>query len=307
MPAGEQELAKTEAYLYAFGNLSERCQWEEGETRGLMAAFLQVFAYGCLEEATSGKETAARTLLRARACWFYGRFGAFEFPEDEERQRAHLTAAVGRLHQHLWHGHDAVRVEAALALSAMLDHEVVQDLLRPGLGGILQVFLKIMDDIDFEELVGALRKIVDVYGDAIAEYAVSLCSKLSDAYVRCISAKGTNVEDIDSEIGLTADGLFTAIRRVLNSISGKFPQFYPDLEAILQKPIECSLTEQGQDNADEGLTCISELIYNQDNVSPRMWGFYFHIIDLYLTDAGVIDSSIAQASVPLINYMVKAP
>lgn len=80
--------------------------------------------------------------------------------------------------QHLYHNHIAVRVEAALALSSMLDHEVVQNLLRPGLGSILKVFLKIMDDIDFEELVGALRKIVNVYEDEIAPFAVSLCHKL---------------------------------------------------------------------------------------------------------------------------------
>ena len=102
----------------------------------------------------------------------------------------------------------------------MLDHDVVQGLLRPGLGNILQVFLKIMDDIDFEELIGALRKIVEIYGDEIAPYAVSLCQKLSEAYVRCISQKGSDNEEADTELGLTADGLFTAIRRVLNSISG---------------------------------------------------------------------------------------
>ena len=72
-----------------------------------------------------------------------------------------------------------------------------------------------MDDIDFEDLVGALRKIVVVYEDEIAPFAVSLCQKLSEAYVRCMNQKGSNPEDIDSEISLTADGLITAIRRVL--------------------------------------------------------------------------------------------
>ena len=38
-----------------------------------------------------------------------------------------------------------------------------------------------------------------------------------------------------------------------------------------------------------------------------MWGVYFHIVDLYLNDKGVIDTLLSQASVPLINYMVKAP
>lgn len=91
-----------------------------------------------------------------------------------------------------------------------------------------------MDDIDFEELTGALRKIVDAFEEEIAPYAVSLCQKLSQAYVRCIAQKGENKEDVDCEIGLTADGLFSAIRKVLNSISGKFPELYPQLEVILE-------------------------------------------------------------------------
>lgn len=101
-----------------------------------------------------------------------------------------------------------------------------------------------MDEIDFEDLVGALRKIVDIYEDEIAPYAVSLCHKLSEAYVRCIKTKG-NQDDEETETGLTADGLMTAIRRVLNSISGKFPDLYPQLEAILETAIYTSLSEAG--------------------------------------------------------------
>lgn len=71
------------------------------------------------------------------------------------------------------------------------------------------------------------------------------------------------MEDVDNEIAMTADGLFSAIRRVLNSISGKFPELYPQLEAILEEAIRVALTDSGQDNADEALTCIAELLYNQ--------------------------------------------
>jgi hypothetical protein len=70
----------------------------------------------------------------------------------------------------------------------------------------------------------------------------------------------------------------SAIRRVLNSISGKFPNLYPELEAILEQPILISLSEQGSTSADEGLSCIAELIYNQEGVSDRMWRLYLHII-----------------------------
>jgi hypothetical protein len=99
----------------------------------------------------------------------------------------------------------------------------------------------------------------------------------------------------------------TAIRRVLSSISGKFPQLYPVLEQILIPALQITLTEQGSTNADEGLTCIAELIYNQQKVSENMWGIYQHIINSYLRDEQVLEDIIGQASVPLINFMVKDP
>jgi len=52
---------------------------------------------------------------------------------------------------------------------------------------------------------------------------------LSEAYCRLIASAGGQ-EECDTEAGLTADGLMSAIRRVLNSISGKFPNLYPQLE-----------------------------------------------------------------------------
>ena len=292
-----------EALLYAFGNLKERCICIQlPEIKARMQHIMQNYAYVSLAPQT-GPESTERTMLRARACWVYGKYGSFDFPDDH----THQQAATDRIIQHLYHEHIAVRVEAALALSEMLDHQIVQDLCRPGLGSILKVFLKIMDDIDFEELVGALRKIVETFEDEIAPFAVSLCQKLSQAYVRCIVQKGENIEDIDTEISSTADGLFCAIRRVLNSISGKFPELYPQLEAILEEAIGVALSDSGQDNADEALTCIAELLYNQQEVSPRMWSVFFHIVNLYINDLGTLDGLLSAASVPLINFMVKAP
>lgn len=39
---------------------------------------------------------------------------------------------------------------------------------------------------------------------------------------------------MDNQEALNSDSLMTAIRRVLNSISGKLPEVYPNLEKILE-------------------------------------------------------------------------
>ena len=68
-----------------------------------------------------------------------------------------------------------VKVEAALAVSELLNHQEVVDFIRPNLGNILRIFLKIMDDVDYDDLIVALKEIVDKYGEEVAPYAVSLC------------------------------------------------------------------------------------------------------------------------------------
>ena len=74
----------------------------------------------------------------------------------------------------------------------------------------------------------------------------------------------------------------TAIRRILNSISGRFADMYPQLEQILEQSILATLNDYGTESTEEGLTCLCELIYNQNSVSERMWNF-FHLITSSIT------------------------
>ena len=123
-------------------------------------------------------------MLQARACQLYARFGVYEF-----KDQGHLEQATNTILSLLQSPCIVVRVEAAMALSVLLKHQAsVVDFMRPGLEVVLKMYLKIMDDIDFEELVGALRIIVETYDEEIAPFAVSLCKKLSEAYIRLLNS-----------------------------------------------------------------------------------------------------------------------
>ena len=68
-----------------------------------------------------------------------------------------------------------VRVSAAIAIKGLLVHESAVNFLRPGLESLLRIYLKIMDEIEFDELVLALKTIVESYEAEIAPFAVALC------------------------------------------------------------------------------------------------------------------------------------
>ena len=157
----------------------------------------------------------------------------------------------------------------------MIDHEIAVELIRPGLGSVIKIYLKLIDDIDYDELVSALRSIVEVFDKEIGPYAIELTEKLSEAFLRLFSTKqgqGNEMElEEDGDTALTATGLFKALRRILQSISGLFPEIYPQLEVYLEQPIIAVLNDPFGTATDEGLTVIGELLYNQSQVSPRMW------------------------------------
>jgi importin-7 len=89
-------------------------------------------------------------MMRARACWVYGKFGDINFNEG------HLTNVLNAVYTNLNSQEIPVKVEAALALDGLLVHQIAIDFLRPGLETVLRTYLKIMDEIDFDELIKAL-------------------------------------------------------------------------------------------------------------------------------------------------------
>jgi len=65
-----------------------------------------------------------------------------------------------------------VRVNAAIALIKMLEHEIAVEFLRPGLETVIKIYLKLIDDIDYDGLIECLKTIVDVFEEEIGPYAV---------------------------------------------------------------------------------------------------------------------------------------
>ena len=56
----------------------------------------------------------------------------------------------------------------------MLTDDTAIEFLKPALKNILEVYLKIMEEIDSEELIGALEVIMEKYQEDIGPFAVQL-------------------------------------------------------------------------------------------------------------------------------------
>lgn len=71
-----------------------------------------------------------------------------------------------------------------MSLIELLYHEIGVTMLRPGLGTIIRIYLKLIDEIDYDQLIVSLKTIVEIYEEEIAPYALELCSKLGESFLR---------------------------------------------------------------------------------------------------------------------------
>jgi uncharacterized protein YjgD (DUF1641 family) len=67
-----------------------------------------------------------------------------------------------------------VRLMAATSIHKLLFNTIASDFLKPALKNILEVYLKLMTEIDSEELVGALEEMVKHFKEDISPFAIEL-------------------------------------------------------------------------------------------------------------------------------------
>lgn len=124
-----------------------------------------------------------------------------------------------------------VKFKAALALHSIISHKQAQDMVRSYLSEILRIYLKLMDEIDSEELVASLEGIVEEFQHDIGPYAYDLCVHLSSAFYKLrLKDNDADVDD-DGECSLAAGGCLQAIGKILTSPIS--PEVLAKLEAVI--------------------------------------------------------------------------
>jgi hypothetical protein len=145
-----------------------------------------------------------------RALWMYGEFGQFNFKDNN-----HVKSAIDGVYRCLFDAELPVRLTAATSIQKLLHNDTAAEVLKPALKNILEAYLKLMTEIESEELMNALEEIVGFYKDDIEPFALQLAEQLVSSYQRLVAV---NADEDDGESALAAVGCVTAIRRIIDSI-----------------------------------------------------------------------------------------
>ena len=204
--------------------------------------------------------------LRSRACWVYHEFYRIKLSPE------HLEAATTGILTCLNDAELPVRLSAATSIHKMLYHKAALQLVQPYLENILGSYLKLMGEIDHEELLSALEELVDHFAEHIAPYAIKLTVELINNYKRL--SKLTDEEDADA--ALTSVGCLCAVKQILKSVCND-AALLAQLELEVYPVVLYTLTPDGIDTVEEGIECLTLLLYYLPTVSEKLWSLFPHM------------------------------
>ena len=296
---GNPDWRVKESLLYAVGSLNEDI------------ALYKEYAHNIepmLKTHVLSDFASPHPLLKSRACWVYGQFSDYEFNDKQ-----HIQQAVDGIYQSLFSEHLPVKFAAAISLSKMLDDDTAMEFLKPALKNILEVYLKIMEEIDSEDLISALEMIMERFQDDIGPFASQLAQQLTNKYQQLIQED--DEDDGLEERLLAAAGCVTAIRRILEAISKDKPAMAAILP-IIYPILMHSLTTDGLDAIDDGLDCINVFVYygcdKQIGVPVQLWKLLPQMLFMVAGDANDVDGGFAieqlsQVAICVQNFIARDP
>lgn len=291
----KQSIAVKEACLYILGNIRPIIR-RDPNLLNSMEDLLVVHVFPELDSKSA-------PVLRAKACWLAGKYCKLPW-----KQIAHFENALKATLQCMYDTEQPVRLMASIAINKMVDHPYAENIIRPVLPQLIQAYLKIMNEIDQDDLVESLSVVVDCFADEMGPYTVGLCTAMTDHFIKLFEA-GRNADDFDDDdegtggnAGFIAQHCLQVVCTMLKSLTSHQDRaaICQQLEMKLLTVVDTTLQEDGFEYLEQGLEILMHLTYMLPVVTDACWTLYPRILESIQSYAYNFVSS---ALYPIDNYI----
>lgn len=237
------DLLRKEALMLAFGSISEQVK-KNSALKEFVERILTGFAFV--------EFTNTIGFLRSRAAWVCARYANIDYENLEFKTNA--LESICRL---LKDPELPVRYEAALALPKLISWNVTKQRLSTEVKNLLEIYLKLMGEIDSEDLVEALESIVSAFPKETLPFSLELTQHLASAFSRMV-AKDMNEDE--GESAMAAVSTLNTISKIIDILEDK-PEDLVKVSLILKPVFDYCLSEKGCDYFEETLNLLTCLLY----------------------------------------------
>lgn len=179
-----------------------------------------------------------------------------------------------------------VRVNAVMALNTLIEAPEIKEAMVGDLHIILTSILKLMNEIDLDHLVKALKEITVEFGDKISPYAVDLVKSLAESFVKYKQNAYKNSKDNQanlllmdedsSESNLAAEMCLDAINNILRIDLPE--EVYAGVGPTIIGLFDMALLSNSPNCLEKSLSFVNIVIYKYKGALPSDLVFYFPLL-----------------------------
>ncbi|MCJ1310803.1 hypothetical protein MMC25_004470 [Agyrium rufum] len=212
--------------------------------------------------------------LRARACNSLQKFERLDFQEPHNLVLVYRNVLESMTDPDL-----PVRVEAAMALQALIRHPVIRTEMQTNIPQIMQQLLKLANEVDVDSLANVMEDFVEEFATELTPFAVALSEQLRDTYLRIVRdlverSQNKDEDDVYSDgyddKSITALGVLQTIGTLILTLEST-PDVLLHLETILMPVVTITLENKLFDLYNEVFEIIDSCTFAAKAISPTMW------------------------------------
>ena len=157
----------------------------------------------------------------------------------------------------------------------------MQQAIPAGLARVVESILQISEQIDLDALAFTLERIVSMFPDELAPFAVQLCTQLVHTFVRILDSYKTvtenNVDENayfeESDKMMAAIGMLSTINTLVESMSTS-PEIMAQLEPVCLPMVLHVLNTDATDVFEETFELLDSITFSRKAVTAEMWSVF---------------------------------
>ncbi len=212
-------------------------------------------------------------LLREQSCHLISYFGAFPYKNNEL-----LESIIRKLCELMSNDSQlAVKLYASLAIGSLFKKELTKKLLKGNIKNIFEIYLKLMEETDIEEIMDNMQEIVKYFTEESQQYITQLSEYLIKYFNKIISKEDDNDNDKYMDDYSLISNIVTTFCNFIQYFIND-PNIYPNIEKHIDTLLEYCLNLT-YDKLEEGLDIIEAILKYGDKIPNHLWKFFIPLVE----------------------------
>jgi len=168
-----------------------------------------------------------------------------------------------------------VKIYSVLTSNCLINQEKTHSLLKGNIKNLLSLYLKLMEEIDLENIIESVQNIIKEFKEETKEFIIQLSEYLIKYFNKLIIREVDEENEIDNS--LLINNLISTFTDIIHYFINN-NEIYNNLEQYIIFILDYCFIKNIYEQLDNGIELLEEIIKNSNKISKKIWNYFIPLI-----------------------------